>query len=461
MEISLKTKNTSQIADRTTGAILTPLIAFSVPIMLTNILQLLFNAADIIVVGQFADANAVAAVGSTTVIINLLINLFSGIAIGATVVLSTEIGLKRSDTSTTVHTTYALGIIFGIASALIGIFIAKPLLHLLGTPDEILDQASLYLMIYFLGQPGFMIYTFARAILISTGETKAPLIYLTISGIVNVVLNLLLVIVFHLDVAGVAIATIISQLISAILITRKLHKMKGDFHLSFSQICLKRDKVKRILQLGVPSGLQNSVFNLAGLTIQGSVNSLGTIVIAGNSAAQSIHSFAFQTMNAFGQGCMTFAGQNYGAKKYNRLNKIFRSALICQFTLGLCIAVLALVAAPTLLRIYLPNAADAIAAGVVALQMMLMFCFLSGMQDSASNMLRGMNLSVLPMIITIIGNCVLRVGWTLTVFPWAKARFDILTTFRWLMAAYPVTWAFTAAVELIIYAVVMKNKECA
>lgn len=455
MEKTIEKK--SAVADRTTGPILKPLIAFSVPIMLTNILQLLFNAADSIVVGQFGSPNAVGAVGSTIIIINLFINLFTGISAGATVVISNQIGSNSRDVDKTVHTAYAFGILFGIISAVIGFAIAKPFLQLLGTPHEIIDKATLYLRIYFIGQPGFMIYTFARAILISTGETKAPLFYLIISGIINVILNLVLVCWFNLDVAGVAIATIVSQLVSAILTTIKLLKSAGDFHLDFSQIRIHKDKAKAIVRLGLPSGIQSSIFSLAGMTIQGSVNSLGAVVVDGNSAASSLNNFAFQSMAAFAQGAMTFSGQNYGAGKYERLNRVFKSAVICQMVIGVGIAMLVLLAGPNLLRIYLPNSQKAVDAGIVAMQMMMICCFLCGLQDSVSNMLRGMNRSILPMITTIIGNCGLRVMWVFFVFGWAKVRFETLTSFRWLMAAYPITWAFTFFVNLVIYFVVLRK----
>lgn len=447
----------SAVADRTTGGIMKPLISFSIPIMLTNMLQLLFNAADTIVVGQFGSENAVGAVGSTTVIINLLINLFTGISIGATVVLSNEIGANSTDKAKTVHTTYAFGILFGLISAAVGLLISKPVLELLGTPSQIIDKATLYLRIYFIGQPGFMIYTFARAILISTGETKAPMYYLTAAGVINIALNLLFVCVFKLDVAGVAIATIVSQLVSGVLTTRKLRKFTGDFHLSFSQIHIYKEKARAIIRLGLPSGIQSSIFSIAGMTIQSSVNSLGAVVVDGNSAASSLNNFAFQSMSAFAQGAMTFSGQNYGAKKYNRLGKVFRSTVICQMAMGVGIAVLVLLAGPSLLKIYLPDSPEARDAGVVAMQMMMSFCFLCGLQDSTSNMLRGMDRSTLPMITTIIGNCGLRVVWAVYVFSKIKSRFDTLTSFRWLMAAYPLTWAFTFVVNLIIYLIVLKK----
>lgn len=447
----------SEIADYTTGPVLKPLIAFSVPILLTNMLNLLFNAADTIVVGQFGSENAVGAVGSTSVILSLIITFFTGISAGATVVLSNKIGAGDRDISETLHTTYALGILLGVISAIVGLVISKPFLQLLGTPEEILDKATLYLRIYFIGQPGFMIYSFSRAVLISSGDTKSPLYYLMASGVINVFLNLLLVCVFKLDVAGVAIATIVSQLISAILTTRKLRKHAGDFHLDFRRIHIHKNIAKRIILIGLPYGIQNSVFGIAGLLVQNGVNSLGTTVVNGNSAANSINMFAFQAMAAFSQGAMTFSGQNYGAKKYDRLNKVFGYTVLCQMVMGIGVAILALAAGPSLLRIYLPDSPEAVDAGMVCLQMMMTFSFLTGIQDSASNMLRGMNRSTLPMVTTIIGNCILRIVWVLTVFRWAKPRFDTLTAYRWLMASSPATWALTVVAILVIYFIVLRK----
>ena len=443
----------SRTLDATQGSILKPLIAFSIPIMLTNILQILFNAADIVIIGQFGSDNSVGAIGSTTSIINMMINFFTGISIGATVIISNEIGAKAKNKDNTVHTVYALGVIFGIFTALLGQVIAKPFLLLLGTPEEILGKALLYLRIYFLGLPGFMIYTFARAILICTGETKAPLRYLAFSGGANVILNLFLVCVIKLDVAGVAIATIASQYISAILVTRKLRKLDGEFKLQLRKLHIYRDKLFPIIRMGLPAGIQSSVFSIAGMIFQGSVNSLGAIAVDGNAAAQSLNMFAFQAMSAFAQGAMTFSGQNFGAKKYTRLNKVFARTVLCQLVMGGLVSVSVILLGPNLLSIYLPDSPEAIKYGVISLNMMMSFCFIAGLQETASNMLRGIKKSFLPMITVIVGNCVMRIAWIVLVFNWATKVFDSLTSYKLLMIAYPVTWGFTFVVNLVIYIV--------
>ena len=453
----------SNVLDTTKGSIIKPLIAFSVPIMLTNILQILFNAADIVIIGQFGAENGVGAIGSTTSIINLMINFFTGISLGATVVISNEIGAQAKDKNKTAHTVYAMGIICGILTALIGQIIARPMLELLDTPIEIIDKATLYLRIYFLGLPGFMIYTFARAILICTGETKAPLYYLSAAGAINVVLNFVLVYFAGLDVAGVAIATIVSQYISAILTTRKLYRLDNEFKLYFKEIKIHKDKLISVVKMGLPAGVQSSVFSIAGMVFQSSVNFLGPVAVDGNSAAVSLNMFAFQSMNSFAQGAMTFSGQNYGAKQYKRLHKVIIRTILCQLVMGGAVAIAVLIFGPALLKIYLPNSPEAIEYGIISLQMMMIFCFVAGMQDTASNMLRGMKRSTLPMITVIIGNCGLRIAWIVFVFNRIKYTFDTLSAYKILMIAYPITWGFTFIVNLGIYLVVakklIKNKE--
>ena len=445
------------IANWTEGPILPPLIAFSVPIILTNVLQNLFNSADMAVVGRFDSGNAVGAIGATLILTRLLISLFGGVAVGATVVISNEIGAKAPDISETVHTTYAFGILLGLFSAIFGIAISRPLLRMLGTPEDLMEMAVLYLRIYCLGQPGFMVYTFARAILVSTGETKAPLYYLTFSGVVNVALNVVMVCLLRWGVAGVAIATISSQLLSAVLTTRKIRSLPGEFRLNPRHIRLHWNKALRIIRLGMPSGFQNAIFNLAALLIQSSVNSLGTVIVNGHSAFQNIDSYAFQGMAGFAQGAMTFAGQNYGAKKYDRLNRVFFAVLLCQLTVGLSLGALILLNGRFLLGLFLPDSPEAVIAGIAGMQITMTTCYLGGFQESASNMLRGMNRSILPLATTVLGNCGFRIAWVLVVFRWAKANLQPLVAYQVLIGAYPATWLFTAAVNISLYFIVLRK----
>ena len=446
-----------EIADWTQGPILCPLIAFSTPIILTNVLQNLFSSADMAVVGRFESGNAVGAIGATLILTSLMINLFGGGDSGATVVISNEIGAKAPDISKTVHTTYAFGILLGIFSAVFGIAISRPVLQALGTPEDLMGMAVLYLRIYCLGQPGFMVYTFARAILVSTAETKAPLYYLTISGVVNVVLNVVMVCLLR---RGVAIATISSQLLSAVLTTRKIRTLTGAFRLNFRDIRFHWSKAKQIIRLGLPSGFQSAIFNLAALLIQSSVNSLGTVIVNGHSTFQNIDSYAFGGMAGFAQGAMTFSGQNYGAKKYSRLNRVLGSVLLCQFVAGLSLGTLILLNSRFLLGLFLPDSPEAATAGTAGMQITMTTCFLCGFQDSVSNMLRGTNHSMLPLVTTVIGNCGLRIAWVMVVFRWAQASLETLDAYRVLIMAYPTTWLFTAAVNIGIYFVVLHRLPC-
>ena len=371
----------NNVLDATSGPVLRPLIAFSVPIMLANILQLLFNAADIIIVGQFVNETAVAAIGSTGSIISILISLFTGLSVGATVVISTELGRGNTDIHKVVHTTYTLGIILGIFTAVIGFVLAPSFLEWLGTPDDIIGQADIYLRIYFLGQPGFMIYTFARAILVAKGDTKSPFNYLLLAGIINVFLNIALVTVVELGVAGVAIATITSQYISAILTVRKLVTTEGMFHIDLKGFCLDKTELKSITRLGLPTGLQSTLIAVSGLLTQSSFNSLGTAVVAGQSASNNIMSFIAQSLNAFSQGCMTFSGQNCGAGKIERVRNVYRCTLLIDVVLGSIFGIMVITFGENLLRIYLPDSEASVAAGMVGLVTTMSFAVLMGFQD--------------------------------------------------------------------------------
>jgi putative MATE family efflux protein len=447
--------NTFHLTD---GPILRPLIAFSLPIMLTNILQLFFNAADIIVVGQFVDETAVAAVGANAALINLLINLFVGISLGATVTISMQIGARKNESlPDIVHTTAAMGCLFGFGMAVFGFFGARTFLTWMGTPADILDQASLYLRIYFCGTPAFMIYTFGRSILVPTGDTKRPLVYLTIAGILNVFLNLLLVIVFHLGVAGVAIATVASQILSAVLITKRLLKIDGPCRVEIKKIRLHKKPFQMIIRLGLPAGLQNVVFSISNVMIQSSVNSLGTAYVAGNSAAVSLDGFVYSSMDAFSQGCMTFSGQNYGARRFDRLNRVYAISLLCNLAVGIGLGMAVCLCSVPLLRIYLPSAPDALAAGRIRLWINVALESLCGCMNCTTDMLRGMNESVFPMAATIVGCCGLRIVWIFTVFRGTFALGNAPDAYRSLLISYPVSWIITLA-ALFLYYVRTKRK---
>ena len=448
----------SHNVDMINGGVLIPLICYSLPIVLTQVLQLLFNAADIVVVGQFVGNTAVAAVGSCAALINLMINLFIGISLGATVVLASVLGAKQKDRiHDLTHTIFSLGIIFGIITCLVGCIFARTFLEWMGTTSDSIDQATLYLRIYFIGSPAFMIYTFGRAIVVANGDTRRPLIYLTLSGILNVLLNLLLVAVFGLGVAGVAIATVASQVLSAVLMSLALFHLDGECRIFPFELKIHKKPLKKILKLGLPVGLQNTLFSFSNVIIQSSVNSLGTSCMAGNSACMNIDSFIYAGMNSFTQGCMTFAGQNYGAKRYDRLNAIYRSALLSIAFIGLSLGALSYLFGEPLLRLYLPDSPADIEFGLARMLVVVVPDFLCGLMDCGSGMLRGIKRSVFPMVATVVGSCGLRLLWVYTVFDLFKANYAPVSAFKILLVSYPLSWALTFVALFSYYVYVKKT----
>lgn len=456
-EFKLKRRNNERVVDMLNGPVLMPLICYSVPIVLTQVLQLLFNAADIVVVGQFVGDTAVAAVGSCSPLINLIINLFVGISLGATVVVAATLGANQKDRiHDLTHTIFSLGIIFGLITGIIGCIWARTFLEWMGTTADSIDQATTYMRIYFLGAPAFMIYTFGRAIIVATGDTKRPLIYLTTSGVLNVILNIVLVAGFDLGVAGVAIATVASQILSAILMTIALLHHTGECRIFLFELRVHKKPLKRILKLGLPVGLQNTLFSFSNVIIQSSVNGLGTFCAAGNSACMNIDAFIYAGMNSFTQGCMTFAGQNYGAKKYERLNEIYRSSLLAITSIGLILGFAAYTFGDPLLKLYLPDSPESIKYGMARMLLVVIPDFLCGLMDCGSGMLRGLKRSVYPMVATIVGSCGLRLLWVYTVFAHFKENTHGVAAFKILLASYPISWALTF-VALFMYYVHVKR----
>ena len=444
--------------DMINGGVLVPLILYSVPIVLTQVLQLLFNAADIVVVGQFVGDTAVAAVGACAPLINLIINLFIGISLGATVVLASTLGAKKMEkVHDLTHTIFSLGIIFGVITGIVGCVFARTFLEWMGTTSDAIDQATLYLRIYFLGAPAFMIYTFGRAIIVARGDTRRPLVYLTISGVLNVVLNLILVAGFGLGVAGVAIATVASQVLSAILMSNSLFHLDGECRIFIFELRIHKKPLAKILKLGLPVGFQNTLFSFSNVIIQSSVNSLGTACMAGNSACMNIDSFIYAGMNSFTQGCMTFAGQNYGAKRYDRLNAIYRSALLSITFIGLSLGALSYIFGEPLLLLYLPDSPEGVTFGLARMLCVVVPDFLCGLMDCGSGMLRGIKRSVFPMVATVVGSCGLRLAWVYTAFNHYKTNATPISAYKILLVSYPVSWALTFVV-LFGYYVHVKKK---
>lgn len=354
--------------DMCSGSVFGKMLLFALPLMCSSILQLLFNAADIVVVGRFAGDNALAAVGSNTALINLLTNLFVGLSVGTNVLTAQYYGAKRErDLKETVHTSMLLSLYSGLLLTVVGLIGAPKLLELMQAPPEVLNLAVLYLRIYFLGMASMMVYNFGSAILRAVGDTKRPLYYLLGAGIVNVVLNLFFVIVCHLGVAGVAMATVISQTISAFLVVRCLVREQGGIHLDLKALAITKEKLGKIMQIGLPAGFQGTVFSLSNVVIQSAVNSFGNIAVAGNSAAANIEGFVYMAMNAFHQATISFTSQNYGARAYKRIYKILFAGELFVIVTGVVLGNLAVLLGESLLGIYSPSA-EVITAGMARLK---------------------------------------------------------------------------------------------
>ena len=431
--------------DMTEGPLLSKVLLFSLPIMLSGILQLLFNAADTIVVGRFAGNEALAAVGSVGSLNNMIISLFIGLSVGVNVLVARFTGSREDErVSQTVHTAVVLSVAGGVLLAFVGFAAARPLLELMGSPEDVIDLAELYVRIIFLGMPVQMLYNFCAAVLRAVGDTKRPLYFLTIAGVVNIVLNLLFVIPLRMSVAGVALATIISQAVSAVLVVRSLMAMEGPTRLHLRRLHIHPDMLVQIIRIGLPAGIQGSVFSLSNVVIQSSVNSFGSTVIAGNAAAMNVGNFVYQAMNTFQQAITCFAGQNIGARKPSR---VITSMKVCMFwavLFGTVLGLLSCVFGRQLLSLYSADA-QVIAAGLERLYIVCGPYFLCGIMDVMTGVLRGIGYSLLPMIVSLLGACAFRVLWVMTIFRAAPSM-------GCLMASYPVSWTLTFVVLCVIFA---------
>lgn len=449
--MSAKTSK-EHVMDMCEGPLLKKLLIFSLPLMASSMLQLLFNAADIIVVGRFAGDHSLAAVGSTASLINLLVNLFVGLSIGTNVLVAQYYGAnKEKELSATVHTSIAISIISGIALTVVGVIGTPVILELMQAPKEVLDLAVIYLRTYFLGMTATMIYNFGAAILRAVGDTKRPLIYLSIAGVINVVFNLIFVICFHWGVFGVGSATVISQIVSAVLIVRCLMKETGAFRLYLNQIRVKKDKLIQILKIGLPAGFQGVLFSVSNVCIQASVNSFGATVVAGNSAAGNVEGFVYVAMNTFYQAAISFTSQNYGAKKYQRIDRIAWLAVMCGTVAGTVLGISAYLGGPWLLRLY-TTSDKVIKAGLVRMFYICVPYALCGIMDVLVGVLRGVGYSVVPMFVSLIGVCGLRLLWLATVF-----QIDRFHTIEMVYIVYPITWLLTIIAHLITYMRIRKK----
>ena len=438
--------------DMCNGPILKKMLLFAIPLMFSSILQLLFNAADIVVVGRFAGDDSLAAVGSTSSLINLLTNLFIGLSVGANVLVARYFGAKKEDElKETVHTAMTLSLIGGIALTVIGIVGAPIILAWMQSPPEVLDLAVVYLRVYFVGMTATMVYNFGSSILRAVGDTKRPLYFLSIAGVVNVTLNLIFVIVFHWGVFGVGLATVISQVISAGLVLRCLMREQGGIRLDLKCLGINKGKLLQIMQIGIPAGFQGMLFSLSNVVIQSSVNSFGNIVVAGNSAASNIEGFVYVAMNAFYQAAISFTGQNVGAGKYSRVNKIMLAAEGCVIFFGLVLGNLAVLFGEPLVGIYSDSAA-VITAGVLRLSIICAPYCLCGMMDVMVGVLRGLGYSIAPMIVSLLGACAFRLVWIATIF-----QVDQFHTIETVYFSYPISWTLTFAAHLVTFVIVRKR----
>lgn len=430
------------------GSVFKKMLLFAIPLMCSSILQLLFNAADIVVVGRFAGDNALAAVGSNSALINLLTNLFVGLSIGSNVLTAQYYGAKKdTDLKETVHTSMLISIYSGLILTVIGILGARVLLEMMQAPPEVLDLAVLYLRIYFVGMTSTMVYNFGSAILRAVGDTKRPLYYLLGAGIINVILNLFFVIACKMGVAGVALATAVSQTISAVLVVRCLIQEQSGIHLELKELAISKEKFFRIMRIGLPAGFQGTVFSLSNVVIQSAVNSFGNIAIAGNSAAANIEGFVYMAMNAFYQATISFTSQNYGASQYKRIYKILFAGELYVIITGMILGNLAVFLGDSLLGIYSPST-EVIAAGMARLKIICTVYALCGVMDVLVGALRGIGYSVVPMIVSLIGACGLRLLWVATIFK--IPQYHNLTT---VYLSYPITWTITLTVHAITFAV--------
>ena len=448
--MSTQQKKSKYEIDMCNGSILDKLISFSIPLMLSGILQLLFNAVDIIVVGRFTGSEALAAVGSTTALINVFVNFFIGISLGSNVLAARFYAAgKDKEMSETVHTAITLALISGIVMGIVGVVSAKGALQLMDTPDNVLDLSTLYMRIYFVGMPFFMLYNYGAAILRAVGDTKRPLMFLIVSGATNVVLNLILVIRFHLGVAGVAIATVISQGISCVLVLRCLYYSEGSYQLRFSKLGMKARYVKQIFQVGVPAGIQSTIINFSNVLLQSSVNSFGSVAMAGYTAANNILGFLYVSVNSITQACMSFTSQNYGVRKFKRMDRILLECLGLMVTVSLIFGGGSYLFGSELMHIY-TKSADVVACGTDIMLYTTVTYFLCGIMDLFPGALRGMGHSAVPMILSVVGTVGTRIVWIYWVFPQHRAL-------DFLFISYPVSWILTIVMQVICFYFVRKR----
>ncbi len=436
--------------DMCNGSIMDKLISFSLPLMLSSILQLMFNAVDIIVVGRFSSSQALAAVGATTALINIFTNLFIGISLGANVLAARYFAAGRDkEMSESVHTAITLALISGVIMAFVGVAMSRTALELMATPGDVINLSAVYMRIYFMGMPFFMLYNYGAAILRAVGDTKRPLVFLIAAGLTNVVLDLLLVIVIPLGVAGVAIGTVASQMISSILVLRCLYKSEGSYQLRFSKLKIRWVYLKRIFQVGIPAGIQSTVINFSNALLQSSVNSFGSTAMAGYTAANNILGFLYAAVNAVTQACMSFTSQNYSVGKQKRMDRVLLDCMLLSAGVSAVIGVGAYVFGSRILRIY-NTEPEVIQCGLEILSITTVPYFLCGIMDLIPGALRGMGHSAVPMVLSVIGTVGTRIVWIYGFFPQHRSL-------HFLFISYPGSWIITIAMQAVCFWFVRKK----
>ena len=429
------------------GPLLPSILLYTFPIILTSLLQLLFNAADLVVVGRWCGSVAVAAVGATGSITNLIVNPFIGLSVGSGVTMAHALGGRNADAAhKTVHTTLPLALISGVFLTVIGVAFSETFLRLMGTPDDVLPLSAKYMRIYFCGITFTMVYNFCASILRAAGDTRSPLVFLTLAGVINVVMNIIFVTQLGMDVDGVALATVLSQGVAALMVVMAMMRRTDESRLELKKMRVYKPQLLKIIRIGLPAGLQSSMFSISNVIIQSSINSFGSVAMSGNAAAGNIEGFVWAAMNAFHQTAVNFTGQNMGARRYDRIRMILWCCLGSVTVVGLLLGVLGFAFGPQLLSIYITDSQEAISHGVMRLMYVCLPYCLCGMMDVSSGALRGLGSSFAPMVISVLGVCGMRIGWIYTIFQ--IPRFHTLQS---LYISYPISWAITYAAQLFAF----------
>jgi len=435
------------------GPLFSHIVVYTIPIILTSLLQLLFNAADLVVVGRFCGSISVAAVGATGALTNLFVNLFIGLSVGTGVVVAHGLGARaEEEVRRTVHTAIPMALVGGVALTVAGVSCAGLFLSWMGTPENVLPLSTVYMRIYFSGMTFTLIYNYCASILRAVGDTRSPLIYLSLAGVINVLLNVFFVTVLHMNVAGVALATIISQAISAVLVMRALVRRQDACHLELKSMRFYKEPLLKMIRIGLPAGIQGSVFAASNVIIQSSINSFGDIVMSGNAAAANIDGFVYVTQNAIQQTTVNFVGQNTGARKYDRVKKTVMICLGVVTVLGIVVGGGVYLVGPKLLSIYITDSAEAISWGMVRLLYISVPYFICGLMEVAVGGLRGMGASLISMVISILGVCGIRIVWIYTIFQMAPFH-----TPANLYLSYPISWIVTFAIQMLAFVLMYKK----